>query len=522
MKMSNGKYNLRPLPGVRRGAPGAGAGCGRIRTTGGGELSRRAPAGNELEDTTADNHNHTNSSNMSPSSSNSSLFQSSPSTLSFQNTSNLSSSSSSLADVVQEAEATDPVPTASLNRARKKWSKEMNEFIWRTYLIITHNENNMKSYLKPLHQEFTRQFPEMNVSQQRLGDQIRAIVRNKLIASNQLAVIRSEVIAHLELNPHTNNHTQTSNSNPGSRMKWTQEINETLMQCYYDITDGETNMTAYRQKLYKKFISCYPSLSHLSEQRIADQRRAIVKNKFICENRLQQIQKDVLIQKQNTSTPIINDNMSVRLGGLGLHISQLHTHNPINLINNHNTHTLNTSYAESHTHTLNHDQYIQPPDTLTETSFETFTQEGISQIQHNSSQREIIGTRSRNDSTELKNHIDEERIQHEFKKALEIFKESNPTGRPYIPKERSSRNVALIIDYINKNVIPEHLTADQDFITLQTIIYCAAFTTATCNGCKIYMEGTYKRKTQEKPRWQRRIEQKIEKLRGDIGRLTQW
>ncbi|CAH2103545.1 unnamed protein product [Euphydryas editha] len=39
----NRRYNLRPLPGGRRGTPGAGAGCHSMRTTSGGGLNRRVP-----------------------------------------------------------------------------------------------------------------------------------------------------------------------------------------------------------------------------------------------------------------------------------------------------------------------------------------------------------------------------------------------------------------------------------------------------------------------------------------------
>ncbi|KOB76297.1 C-type lectin 21 [Operophtera brumata] len=64
----------------------------------------------------------------------------------------------------------DPAPAKVKQRARKKWTEEMNTFILRTYLILTKLELDTRSFLTELHKQFTDKFPEMDVSKQRWGD----------------------------------------------------------------------------------------------------------------------------------------------------------------------------------------------------------------------------------------------------------------------------------------------------------------------------------------------------------------
>lgn len=129
-----------------------------MRSVSGEELSRRAPA---IQDATAEISSEVDriSSPIEPYSPSTISYvpslSSSPSIVSFnlENTplpeGNVSHSPLP-EDVVQEAPAAEPTPASGTSRARKRWSEEMNKFIWRTYLIATKLNTN-KVYLQQLH-----------------------------------------------------------------------------------------------------------------------------------------------------------------------------------------------------------------------------------------------------------------------------------------------------------------------------------------------------------------------------------
>lgn len=115
-------------------------------------------------------------------------------------------------------------------------------------------------------------------------------------------------------------------------------------------------------------------------------------------------------------------------------------------------------------------------------------------------------------------------VQQTFQTTLETYMNTNPTERPSIPRQKSSKKLALVVAYINEHILTKHANADMDFITLQNIIYCAAFTVASCCGCRIHTEPQNSRNhcPDRIPAWQRRLNNKISELRRDIGRLTQY
>lgn len=78
----------------------------------------------------------------------------------------------------------------------------------------------------------------------------------------------------------TPTHSQFTHSNieqatGRERMRWTHNVNETIVKCYYEVTDLERDMTMYWKKLRDKFLQKFPELVNLSEQRISDQYRAL-------------------------------------------------------------------------------------------------------------------------------------------------------------------------------------------------------------------------------------------------------
>jgi hypothetical protein len=81
---------------------------------------------------------------------------------------------------------------------RIQLSKEMNTFVMRQYYIITELETTKIGYRQELHDGFTRQYPEMDVSKQRIADQRRTIVTKNLLTKPWLEEIRAQVAETLK------------------------------------------------------------------------------------------------------------------------------------------------------------------------------------------------------------------------------------------------------------------------------------------------------------------------------------
>ena len=468
-------YNLRPLPGGRRGAPGADAGCLSMRTIGDEELIRRTPV---EEYTTAEHSSHTPSSNSPyPSSPSSPFYQPSPSS------SSSASSFHPVDNVVQMVEKADiPAPVTTGPRTRKKWSIEMNIFIVRTYFILTSLETaNLRTYLTPLHAKFIKQFPHMKVSKQRVGDQRRAIMRKELLSVHKIKEIKDEV--KLMLQNHNNLQAVDSQEAAIERRKWSDDINESIMRHYYRITKLEKNITGYRPQLHKQVTQQFPSLANVSVQRIADQRRVIIHNKLIKPERLAELRSEVM---ESISDENLMDNISKSISPL--------------LIDDDSNSQL----------------------TFNPTVENTNETERISSL--------ITGTQNMvtNDMAQqryIKYQLTEEEktnISSTFSKIYIDFSNTCPIQRPYIPKQKSNKKFIATIDYINLVVLPKYLTSECEFQILHTLIYCAAMTAAILNGSKISHNQNRNIAPQRIPKWQKRLQDRIEELRIKIGRLTDY
>jgi hypothetical protein len=76
---------------------------------------------------------------------------------------------------------------------RIQWSEEMNMFIMLQYYIIKKLEIIKIGYRRELHDRFTRQYPEMEMSEQRIADQGRAFITMGLLSKPWLEEIRAQV-----------------------------------------------------------------------------------------------------------------------------------------------------------------------------------------------------------------------------------------------------------------------------------------------------------------------------------------
>uniref|UniRef100_A0A8D8Z596 Uncharacterized protein n=1 Tax=Cacopsylla melanoneura TaxID=428564 RepID=A0A8D8Z596_9HEMI len=59
------------------------------------------------------------------------------------------------------------------------------------------------------------------------------------------------------------------------RRQWTEETNKLLMKCYYSETRGETDLTAYQNKVWESFKLRYPPWNDITKQNVASQIRAL-------------------------------------------------------------------------------------------------------------------------------------------------------------------------------------------------------------------------------------------------------
>lgn len=89
------------------------------------------------------------------------------------------------------------------------------------------------------------------------------------------------------------------------RMKWDNETNKQVIRSYFTVTVLETDMTLYRTRMRNHFVEKMPHLSHLSEQRIADQRRVIMRNNLIPQPAIEQIRAEVE-REFNQQEPVNN------------------------------------------------------------------------------------------------------------------------------------------------------------------------------------------------------------------------
>jgi hypothetical protein len=65
----------------------------------------------------------------------------------------------------------------------------------------------------------------------------------------------------------------------GKSIKWTNEMIVAVIRSYMESTEAETDLTMYRQYMYKRFIETYPELStRVNEQNLVDRKRAICNN----------------------------------------------------------------------------------------------------------------------------------------------------------------------------------------------------------------------------------------------------
>ena len=237
------------------------------------------------------------------------------------------------------------------------------------------------------------------------------------------------------------------------RMKWNEEMNRFIFRTYLEITKMETDKTMYRGKLHHAFITQYPHLAHITEQRIADQRRVIIKNTLLTLDTQEQIkhETEALLNTNNTLT--VQDNTSVLSN---YEIQTFTTHNQSIDPNNHTNQTLTS-------------------------------------------------------------------LQDEFNNALLEFSNTDPTQRSRIPKQSHTTKLHRLTQALNDHILPNYINDETNLHQLHFFVYCGAVAVSRCNGSRITInKQQHTTKKRSLPAWEKRLINRIDDIRRDLGRITQY
>ncbi|XP_030760815.1 uncharacterized protein LOC115885926 [Sitophilus oryzae] len=229
------------------------------------------------------------------------------------------------------------------------------------------------------------------------------------------------------------------------RKKWTNAENSEIMRLYYKVTNLETDFTMYRGKLYAQFIKVFPNLKHLSEQRIADQRRTIVSRNLLSQETLARIKEQIRLE--------INPETTI-------------------------------------------DIPPQPPQS--ESIREAETETAL--------------------PTEITLPTEQTQLDYLYESNLIKFYGSNPNLRPSLPKIKYTAQTTTIIERVNA-ILCDKLKTSFNLEEIHVHIYCAALTCLTQNGQDVAQRPKENKKPI--PPWEKRMSDKISRLRRDIGRMQQ-
>jgi hypothetical protein len=114
-----------------------------------------------------------------------------------------------------------------------------------------------------------------------------------------------------------------------------------------------------------------------------------------------------------------------------------------------------------------------------------------------------------------------EQIEDEFNRTLNEFEHIEPFNRPLLPKQQSSKKFFAMIEILNQFILPKFVNNTTSFRKLHSIIYSGGLTIIRLNGSK-EIDQTNNIKAKELPKWERRLNKRINNIRRDLGRITQY
>ncbi|XP_050305600.1 uncharacterized protein LOC126742838 [Anthonomus grandis grandis] len=87
-------------------------------------------------------------------------------------------------------------------------------------------------------------------------------------------------------------------------------------------------------------------------------------------------------------------------------------------------------------------------------------------------------------------------------------------------KQKCSRQLAIVVNLLNTAILPQYLEEHNNFNELHTALYAAAITAIRMNKWDVRNHSDTNYTTEHVRPWERRLNNKITKLRKDIGQLT--
>jgi hypothetical protein len=263
------------------------------------------------------------------------------------------------------------------------------------------------------------------------------------------------------------------------RKKWTMEMNIFIIREYFRITKLQDVVSTYRLDLFKAFQSKYPQFP-VTIQNLADQRRVIMKKNYIPSAILENIKKDVKLELSINYSD--NNEVSNNLVENSVEPQSLPNYNDSFCYQNNSTpntiqndiNNLDLSYNDIHV--INQNFYYH----------QNF----------------------------------KEQIEDEFNRTLNEFEHIEPFNRPLLPKQQSSKKFFAMIEILNQFILPKFVN-NTSFKKLHSIIYSGALTIIRLNGSK-EIDQTNNIKAKELPKWERRLNKRINNIRRDLGRITQY
>lgn len=232
-------------------------------------------------------------------------------------------------------------------------------------------------------------------------------------------------------------------------MKWTDQLNEFIVRAYYRVTNLEEEIHGFRTRLHEEFIARFPELRHLTEQRIADQYRVIIRNNRVPQPTRLRIRQEVEreLNRQNNTTPQVPRRS--RRSTIVLRISN-----------------------------ANQSLNVQ-------------------------------------ESSEL-----DQEATDVFQEALTEYGELDAFSRPTLPKLRFGTATLQIVAALDR-VLCQVMEEGSSLELIHKHVYCAATAAIKLNGQTIQLSRQPSGRSQKYPRWLMRLTDRVEKLRCEIGRVTQ-
>jgi hypothetical protein len=90
-----------------------------------------------------------------------------------------------------------------------------------------------------------------------------------------------------------------------------------------------------------------------------------------------------------------------------------------------------------------------------------------------------------------------------------------------LPKQQSSKKFFAMIEILNQLILPKFVN-NTSFKKLHSIIYSGALTIIIRLNSSKEIDQTNNTKAKELPKWERRLNKRINNIRRDLGRITQY